>query len=397
MKEEANLFDYVYVLVKWRRLIGVSVLVVSALTAVVSLLLPQEWKSSTTLVPPEEEFDQMGLGMLLNNAMPLNIGGLGGQQPSAERLVTLIKSRRVLGAMVDRFGLVAEYGATYREQAIDMLDDRVEEELGRDGTLKIEVRGSSPEQAAQLANALAQELDAVNREYKQRQARALRAFLETRMELVRGELEVGGREMQHFQEAYGLVDLEAQTAAAVEVVKNVVQAQVEQEVKLGVLSQQLAAGHEERWLAKAEVDELEKQLKILTGDVKTSTDSAATALHRQALGPPLQALPELGFQYTKLGLDLKVKEEIIRFLGTKLEEAKYKEALNTPTLQVLDEAAPPKFRSAPRRALMVLVGAACSLVLSVVLAFALESFGQAGDRHQQQFAAIRGLLGKSNK
>lgn len=392
MKEDPNLFDYAYVLVKWRRLIGVSVLVVSVLTAIVSLLLPQEWKSSTTLVPPEEEFDQLGLGMLLNSTMPLNIGGLGGQQPSSERLVTLIKSRRVLGAMVDRFGLVAEYGAPYREQAIDMLDDHIEEELGRDGTLKVEVRASSPELSAQLANALAQELDAVNREYKQRQARALRAFLETRMVLVRDEMEKGGRELQHFQEEYGLVDLGSQTTAAVEVVKNVVLAQVEAEVKMGVLRQQLAAGHEERWLAEAEVGELEKQLKTITGDVETTTDTAAARIHQQALGPQLRALPELGFQYTKLDLDLKVKEEIIRFLGTKLEEAKYKEALNTPTLQVLDEATPPKIRSAPRRALMVLLGTACSLVLSAVLAFALESFGRTGVQHHQQLEEIRRLL-----
>ncbi|MCC7262715.1 MAG: hypothetical protein IT369_09370 [Candidatus Latescibacteria bacterium] len=392
MKEhEANLLDYVYVLVKWRRLIWVSVLAVALGTALVSLVLPQEWKSSTTLVPPEEEFDQMGLGMLLNSAMPLNIGGLGGQPASAEKLVTLLKSRRVLGAMVDRFDLVQAYGAPFRLQAIEELDERIEEELGRDGTLKIEVRAGSPELAAQLANALAQELDTVNREFKRRQAKALREFLEERMLVVRGELESGGRALQQFQEQYGLVDLEAQTAAAVEVVKNVVLAQVEQEVKLGVLRQQLAAGHEERWLVEAEVGELEKQLAVLTGEAGARTDTAAAAIQRQALGPQLRALPELGFQYTKLGLELKVKEEIIRFLGTKLEEAKYKEALNTPTLQVLDEAVPPKFRSSPRRALMVLVAIACSLVLSAVLAFVLESLGQAGQRHHEQLARIRSL------
>ena len=390
-EEEANLLDYVYVLVKWRRLIWVSVLAVALGTALVSLVLPQEWKSSTTLVPPEEEFDQMGLGMLLNSAMPLNIGGLGGQPASAEKLVTLLKSRRVLGAMVDRFDLVKAYGAPYRLPAIEELDERIEEELGRDGTLKIEVRAGSPELAAQLANALAQELDTVNREFKRRQAKALREFLEERMLVVRGELESGGRALQQFQEQYGLVDLEAQTAAAVEVVKNVVLAQVEQEVKLGVLRQQLAAGHEERWLVEAEVGELERQLAMLTGEAGARTDTAAAAIQRQALGPQLRALPELGFQYTKLGLELKVKEEIIRFLGTKLEEAKYKEALNTPTLQVLDEAVPPKFRSSPRRALMVLVAIACSLVLSAVLAFVLESLGQAGQRHHEQLARIRAL------
>ncbi len=396
MKEEANLLDYVYVLVKWRRLIWVSVLAVALGAALVSLLLPQEWKSNTTLVPPEEEFDQMGLGMLLNSAMPLNIGGLGGQPASAEKLVTLLKSRRVLGAMVDRFELVSGYGAPFREQAIEMLDEHIEEELGRDGTLKIEVSASSPELAAQLANALAQELDKVNQEYKRRQARALREFLEGRMQIVRGELELGGRALQRFQEQYGLVDLEEQTAAAVEVVKNVVLAQVEQDVKLGVLRQQLAAGHEERWLVEAEVGELERQLVALTGEAGALTDTAAAGIQRRALGPQLRALPELGFQYTKLGLELKVKEEIIRFLGTKLEEAKYKEALDTPTLQVLDEAMPPKFRSSPRRALMVLVAIACSLVLSAVLAFVLESLGRAGDQHRQQLDQIRNLLRRNH-
>ena len=44
-------------------------------------------------------------------------------------------------------------------------------------------------------------------------------------------------------------------------------------------------------------------------------------------------------------------------LGAKLEESKYREALDTPTLQVLDLATPPKSRSAPRRAMLTAVKA----------------------------------------
>lgn len=391
MREEANLLDYLYVLAKWRRLIIASVLVVSALTALVSLLLPQEWKAATTLVPPEEEFDQMGLGMLLNPAMPLNIGGLVGQPTSAERLTTLLKSRRVLGAIVDRFDLVREYGAPFREQAIEALDDHIEEELGRDGTLEIEVRASSPALAADMANALAAELDQVNRAYKQQQARALREFLEARVQMVRGELETNGRTLQRFQERYGLVNIEEQTAAAVEVVKNIVQKQVLQQMNLGVLRQHLATDHAERRLVELEVAELEKQLQVFTGEVESQTGEAVE-ITRQSLGPPLKELPELGFEYAKLSLDLKVKEEIIRFLDTKLEEAKYKEALDTPTLQVLDAATPPNFRSAPRRTLMVLVAALCSLVLSAMLAFGCESLNQVSSRNRDQLEAIRRLF-----
>ena len=43
MDEERNLLDYVYVLAKWRRLVVVSVLAVSAITAGISLVLPEAW------------------------------------------------------------------------------------------------------------------------------------------------------------------------------------------------------------------------------------------------------------------------------------------------------------------------------------------------------------------
>ena len=82
----------------------------------------------------------------------------------------------------------------------------------------------------------------------------------------------------------------------------------------------------------------------------------------------------------------------MRYLGTKLEEAKYREALNTPTLQILDPATPPKTRSAPRRTLIVLSASVVSLVMSVVLAFLFESWNRVVRENEDGIASIRQLL-----
>jgi len=94
-------------------------------------------------------------------------------------------------------------------------------------------------------------------------------------------------------------------------------------------------------------------------------------------------------EYAELTLQLRVQEEILGFLRGKLEEAKYREALDTPTLQVLDVAVPPMTRSAPRRALLTLACACGALVLTTILAFLLESWQRQRQDHEGRVAAIR--------
>jgi len=381
--EERNLLDYIYVLVKWRRLIIGSVVVVALVTAGISLILPQTWTAETILIPPEEEGDAMALSSLIGQALPAGLGGLVGGEASGERLVTLLESDRILGAMVDRFSLVQEYGSPYRDEAIRSLKDLIESELGRDTSFKILVNASRPELAAELANAIAAELDAVNRSLKRQQAEFLRAFLEQRVEKVRQELMARGKDLQSFQEQHGLIHLEAQTQGVFEVLKSVVIDLTVAETKLAVVENLLGQKHEERVGAKLEVDALRRQLEGMVGDAANQGGAAAS------LGPALSRLPELGFEFTRLGLEVKIREEVLHFLVAKLEQAKYRETFDSPTLQVLDVATPPKSRTAPRRTLMVLIGAALALVASVVLAFTFEMASRLGRDNQPKLDAIK--------
>ena len=370
-----------------------SVVVVSIVGAGVSFLLPERWTADTKLLPPEDEgADQFGLSMLLGSAVPAGLMGLVGGSTPAERLVTFLESRLVLGAVVEKFNLVAEYDAPHLSHAIDMLDEQVEKELERDGTLVVSVTAATPELAASLANALASELDSVNRDYKRRQAKALREFLSDRLAFTQRELKSHAHELRQFQELHGLVDVEAQTKAAVELARNIAQQLVELKVQLQLLTRTLSPESEERHLLEVEVEELSRQLQILLrgdGGVGGGSNEALASL-----GPPLRELPELLLEHTELALELELRSEIIRFLGTKFEEAKYREALNTPTIQILDIAVPPQTRSAPQRALIVVSSALASLLLSTVLAFVIESWARLGAANETKLQAIRDLIGR---
>lgn len=388
---QRNLLDYIYVLVKWRRMLIVGTLVAGVAVAAVTFALPERWTARTSLLPPDEEGGGLGLSLLggaSGSGIPPGLAGLIGASTPAERLLTLLDSRRLLGLAVDRHELVSVYQALHRDHAIDLLALQVERELGGDGSIAIEVSAGTPELAADLTNTLGTLLDSLNREYRQQQAGATRTFLQQRLLSTGQDLAADAGRMRDFQNTYGIVDIKAQTSAAVDVVKGILLELSLLQVELGVASQRLAPGHADRVLLEMQVGELEKRLQLLVGDLSSDIGDAALS-GANPLGPPLLRLPDLMHEFAALTLQLEVKEQILAFLAARLEEAKYSEARNTPTLQVLDEATPPHTRAFPRRLVLTAAGAASALVLLTLLAFVLEAW-QRGRLHQQErLAAIR--------
>ncbi|MCY3738537.1 MAG: Wzz/FepE/Etk N-terminal domain-containing protein [Gemmatimonadaceae bacterium] len=392
--EQRNLLDYVPVLVKWRRLLVAGTLAATAAAAGVSLLLPERWTARTSLLPPEEEAVGIGRSLLPGaGGLPLGLAGLVGLPIPSERLLTLLQSRRLLGLAVDRHELVRVYEAPHRDAAIEWLSEAVESELGDDGSLVLRATAATPKLAADLANTLAALLDSLNREYRRRQASSLRGFLEGRVRSTREELGADASRLRDFQDAHGVVDIEAQTAAAVDVAKGLAFELSLKQVELGVLSRQVASDHADRQALAMRVDELDRQLRALVGDLSRRMGGAPGASERP-LGPPLKELPGLMQDHAALTLQVKMREEVLLFLGAQLEEAKVREARDTPTLQVLDPATPPKARSAPRRALLTAAAGGSAAVLLVLLAFLLEAWQRDGAAHQQRLEAIRGHLRK---
>ncbi|MEE3233023.1 MAG: Wzz/FepE/Etk N-terminal domain-containing protein [Candidatus Latescibacterota bacterium] len=385
--KDRNLLEYFLVIVKWRRLIYWPLIIIFVLSTITVFILPERWKADTTLIPVEADSNSLELNMLMGANIPGGLTGLLGQATPGERLITLLKSRRVLGAIVDEYNLLADYGVDSRELAIELLRDNIESELTRDGALVISVEASSAIGASHMADALGRELDRVNRENQQIQAGELVDFLKERMQSVQQGIEKKVLVIQRFQQEKGIVDVSAQTTALFELTQRLVQELALLEVKLGVASRRLHPDHEESQLLQMEIDELRAQLfeVVGSGGQNKSTTYAA-------MGPSIREWPNLALEYGQLVLELKVDEQVLAFLAAQLEDAKLSKAQDIPTLNVLDPAIIPEIRSSPNRTLILIISVVLTLCLSVIATFVIEVISRLSENNMENLRAIRNEL-----
>ena len=83
-----------------------------------------------------------------------------------------------------------------------------------------------------------------------------------------------------------------------------------------------------------EADELRSQLRRVVGKELDGDRGQFERDTFNALGPSLRQWPSLGIEYAQLTLELKIAEQVLAFLSAQLEDAKYRQAQDAPTLQV---------------------------------------------------------------
>jgi tyrosine-protein kinase Etk/Wzc len=104
---------------------------------------------------------------------------------------------------------------------------------------------------------------------------------------------------------------------------------------------------------------LQVRLGILRGYLADETDEVRQVKEELAqLDRRLASIPTLQGDLVRLIRDQKVYEQLYLLLTAELEQARIRETMNTPTVQVLDRAVPPERHSWPRKGILT-AAAAC--------------------------------------
>ncbi|MCY3766191.1 MAG: Wzz/FepE/Etk N-terminal domain-containing protein, partial [Gemmatimonadetes bacterium] len=210
MEPEKNFLDHLAVLVRRRRLILVSCITVSVVTAGISLIITPVYRASAVLFPPSESQGTLGISAILEK-LPVGMLGMGESVVSATEFVPILKSQRVAEAIIRRFNLQEAYDAETREELHQMVDDRLEVELSREQFLTVSYEAETQEAAAKITNAFVEELDSALRHRREQQARDLRSYLEKRLaQAERGMMEAE-QAYNAFQKEHSAIDIESQT------------------------------------------------------------------------------------------------------------------------------------------------------------------------------------------
>ena len=214
---EVSLGQLLRLIVRQRAVILGCAALVAAIVAVVTLRTERTYTASARFMPQARRTSSnlSGLAAQFGVALP---GGDPSQSP--QFYVDLLESRAILEQVADtlftsapapgRPARVAPLAALYqitdpvparrRNAVVERLRGDVSARAGGSGIITLRVRAPDPALARQVAARLLAQLDAFNRETRQTQATAERAFTARRLSEVESELRLGEDRLQLFLE-----------------------------------------------------------------------------------------------------------------------------------------------------------------------------------------------------
>ncbi len=297
----------------------------------VTYLMPSWYRATTVLLPPEEA-DDMAMGLpiaKLLSRVPSFTGVTRYYTPS-DLYKAILQSRTVQEPVVDRFGMASVYRTKSREKTLRAFRKHVRLSLAPDGTISVSVEDRSPGRAAELTNALVKELDRFNIEKRNFQARRSRVFLDRRVSETDSLLRKAESDLRTYQESRHIVAPPQIETASLGPVADVLARRMALEVRLQVLRSYLNNDNEEVRQLRMELEKLKGQIGLL---------------------------PRIETELGRLMRDARVYQQVYLLLTSQLEDARFREAMDTPTVTVLDEALPPERKVRPVRWLWGIVGA----------------------------------------
>jgi len=327
---------------RWRRFILINLVVVTLIVSIVGLLLPSWYEAESTILPEVSEGGEIGFRL-----RELGLGSLipSGSGESSAVLVAILRSRAVAEAVVGKLSLVDEYRLSSPEEAIEKLMELSDFNVNLDGTVSVRVMARRPELAAALANAFVEELDAFRKRNTMTKGRMARVFLEERLRESRKELKEAEDSLEAYQEKTSTPVLSKEMEGAARAAADLAAEYNVLEIELGIA----------RRLWSEDSDRI-RRIKLKLNEIKKRLD----------------AVPEIGMGLGRLLREVRVQEELYSYLQARYEEAKIQEVKDTPTIQVLDKAYPPRHRAKPRRKLLVGTAGLLSLLAGIVAAVVLE-------------------------
>jgi len=365
-EDEIDLFELFRVLLKNWKLVIFLPLSAMLLTAVYSLSIPDQYRSTGTVFVHSK-----GNSIASNLSMFTSISGFGnmglqGLNSIGDYLPALLNSNAMKKRVINHFGLATStliFGDPLpSNQRFDEVLKKVEEIISinknKDGLISISAETASAAFSASLVNSYLKYLG----EMVKGPTREKRAFIENQLKRTVAELEKAELALKSFQESNNLIAFDAQAAKIVEQLASLESKQIESDISLKMNLSILKEAEEFPELEnKLEARRIAEQSRISTiGQMISETEGN------------LARFPALSLTYARLKRDLLIKEKVFATLTEQLEIARVSESEEGSTFEVIDEPFAAGIHSKPRRSIMVILAGISTLVVAIFTAFLLE-------------------------
>ncbi len=349
MDSEVSLLAVAAMLVQRKQFIGKFVLAAAILAVIVSLILPVRYEAKATLLPPSQSSSSVASALLgqfggLGSLSALT-GGFGIKNP-ADMYVSLLTSRIVEDAMIQKFGLISEYHTKRISDARKEFERRTSVVAGsKDGLIRITLEDSDPKRAADLVNAYVEQFRQLSASLAITEAARRRLFFQHEVDQARNDLTLAEEDMQKTQQSTGVLQIDSQARALIESAAALRAQVVAKEVEIQGMRSFASDDNPDLVLAKQQLAALQAQLQQIAGSQQDKGSDIVLSKGR---------VTESGMQYIRRFRELKYRETVFELLAKELEIAKLDEAREGEIVQVVDPAVVPDKKSSPHRTLIVI-------------------------------------------
>ena len=368
-----NFFEFITITVKYRWFLFFFILVITG-SAITYAFLAPKWYRSTASVLPAEKTDFLsaitGVSSLIKNFSPSKgLSALTGTSET-DKYIAILKSSSVIDDVIRTFKMKKVYDLedSYSEKIYKTLMSNIDIEVQEEGNLTVTVYDKNPQRAANIANHMISKLNEISTTLSSSNARANRMFIEKRYFQNKDDISDLENQMKDFQKKYGVTAVPEQIEATLKSMADVYVELYKKEIQYNVLVQSMGTDHPATQNAKIELAELNKKIKELNEGNDSSQKDVKLLI-------PMKLAPDLANKYLKIYQELKIQYSILEFVTPLYEQAKIEEIRNTPTVLILDKAAPADHKARPKATIYAAVSFSVAVILGFVIIFLIE-FGK---------------------
>jgi uncharacterized protein involved in exopolysaccharide biosynthesis len=336
------------VLVNLRVILKVTILSTIFLFLILLFIYPRTYQATVSILPPKQENSLGGFGALLGSSDFSNLLSGGMSSASSQLFVEILKSRTASMYVVNKHNLIEFFGADDNIEAVEKLQKNLNTDITKEGIVNVNVNVKSAfipmifsdadslkKLSALLSNSFIEALDSINREKLSSKARNARIYIEGQIQETRKLLDSAEVALMEFQSKNKTVAIPEQVKAAIEASAQIKSEIIKTEMQLGLIKSDVSENNRLVIALNKKLQELKAQY----AQFETGGEDYLLAF---------KDLPTLGKDLAGLLREVRIQNEVYVLLQQQYYKEKIQENREIPTVEILDEAIPPKKPVAPR-------------------------------------------------
>jgi len=360
--KSVSLLDMLIVLAQKKKILIIVTLIMSIISVVYVLLAQQYWISVASIKPNSSNNQTMSLsGSLLGLGSSLLGNSL--TESSAE-VITVMNSRRFSEKVIEEFdlyhymGLKGKEPLKDKETALTILREQIMRYNvnPETGVITIGAETKDRELSRKIVNYFIAEIESFNQTQRNTKGKQRRLFLEKRINEIEAEMENVKLALKSFSDSTNTVSLSDQSTGIINTYINLIATKMNLDVEYSSMLGMYDSSDVRLEMTKRKIDDLTQKIE--------SMESSSTEKYLLNIDD----ISSITLDYTTITARMELLTELYKFLYPQYEAARLEELKDLPTIDIIDDANLPGFRSKPLRAqFCILVFFATVLLCSTVI------------------------------